>query len=88
MKEVIEPCFYLFAPQVYLIEVLIAVSLLLGLFTRDSWGSSWAPHEHEYVENWRCPGGEYESARGGNQGEVCGVAYLYCAEVMRDFPLT
>ena len=34
VKEVIQPNFYLFAPQVYATEVIIAVSLLLGLFTR------------------------------------------------------
>lgn len=34
VKEVVQPHFYLFAPQVYLTEVAIAVSLLLGLFAR------------------------------------------------------
>ena len=34
VKDVVQPHFYFFAPQVYAIEVLIAVSLLLGLFTR------------------------------------------------------
>ena len=32
--RVIQPNFYLFAPQVYAAEVIIAISLLLGLFTR------------------------------------------------------
>jgi uncharacterized membrane protein YphA (DoxX/SURF4 family) len=34
VEEVIQPHFYVFAPQVYLTEVIIAVSLLLGVFTR------------------------------------------------------
>jgi uncharacterized membrane protein YphA (DoxX/SURF4 family) len=34
VAQVVEPNFYLFAPQVYATEVIIAVSLLLGLFTR------------------------------------------------------
>jgi hypothetical protein len=32
VKEVVQPHFYFFAPQVYAIEVIIAISLLLGLF--------------------------------------------------------
>jgi len=34
VKEIVQPYFYFFAPQVYAIEVLIALSLMLGLFTR------------------------------------------------------
>jgi uncharacterized membrane protein YphA (DoxX/SURF4 family) len=34
VAQVIQPNFYLFAPQVYAAEVLIAISLLLGLFTK------------------------------------------------------
>jgi uncharacterized membrane protein YphA (DoxX/SURF4 family) len=34
VQEVVQPHFYFFAPQVYLAEVLIAVSLLLGVVTR------------------------------------------------------
>jgi uncharacterized membrane protein YphA (DoxX/SURF4 family) len=34
VAQVIQPNFYLFAPQVYAAEVIIAISLLLGLFTR------------------------------------------------------
>jgi len=34
VKDVIQPHFYLFAPQVYATEVLIAISLMLGLFSR------------------------------------------------------
>jgi uncharacterized membrane protein YphA (DoxX/SURF4 family) len=34
VKDLIQPHFYLFAPQVYMTEVLIAISLMLGLFTR------------------------------------------------------
>jgi uncharacterized membrane protein YphA (DoxX/SURF4 family) len=34
VAQVVQPNFYLFAPQVYAVEVLIAISLLLGLFTR------------------------------------------------------
>ncbi len=34
VKDVVQPHFYLFAPQVYLLEVAIAVSLLLGLWAR------------------------------------------------------
>jgi uncharacterized membrane protein YphA (DoxX/SURF4 family) len=34
VEKVIQPHFYVFAPQVYLTEVIIAVSLLLGVFTR------------------------------------------------------
>jgi uncharacterized membrane protein YphA (DoxX/SURF4 family) len=34
VEKVIQPHFYLFAPQVYMAEVIIAVSLLLGVFTR------------------------------------------------------
>jgi uncharacterized membrane protein YphA (DoxX/SURF4 family) len=34
VKEVIQPHFYFFAPQVYAVEVAIAVSLLLGLWSR------------------------------------------------------
>jgi uncharacterized membrane protein YphA (DoxX/SURF4 family) len=34
VKDVIQPHFYLFAPQVYATEALIAISLMLGLFTR------------------------------------------------------
>jgi uncharacterized membrane protein YphA (DoxX/SURF4 family) len=34
VENVIQPHFYFFAPQVYLTEVIIAVSLLLGVFTR------------------------------------------------------
>ena len=34
VKEVVQPHFYFFAPQVYLVEVAIAVSLLLGLWAR------------------------------------------------------
>ncbi|MBI4640078.1 MAG: DoxX family protein [Candidatus Tectomicrobia bacterium] len=34
VKEVIQAHFYFFAPQVYMTEVVIAISLMLGLFTR------------------------------------------------------
>jgi uncharacterized membrane protein YphA (DoxX/SURF4 family) len=34
VAQVIQPNFYLFAPQVYAAEVVIAVSLVLGLFTK------------------------------------------------------
>jgi thiosulfate dehydrogenase [quinone] large subunit len=34
VEKVIQPHFYFFAPQVYMTEVMIAVSLLLGVFTR------------------------------------------------------
>jgi uncharacterized membrane protein YphA (DoxX/SURF4 family) len=34
VKEVVLPHFYFFAPQVYFSELLIAVSLILGLFSR------------------------------------------------------
>jgi uncharacterized membrane protein YphA (DoxX/SURF4 family) len=34
VKDVLQPNFYLFAPQVYGAEVMIAASLMLGLFTR------------------------------------------------------
>ncbi len=34
VKNVVLPHFYFFAPQIYLSEVLIAISLMLGLFTR------------------------------------------------------
>jgi uncharacterized membrane protein YphA (DoxX/SURF4 family) len=34
VKDVVLPHFYLFAPQVYFSEVLIAVTLILGLFSR------------------------------------------------------
>lgn len=34
VKDVVLPHFYFFAPQVYLSEVLIAVTLILGLFSR------------------------------------------------------
>ena len=34
VEQVIQPNFYFFAPQVYATEVMIAVSLLLGVFTR------------------------------------------------------
>ncbi len=34
VQHVVQPNFYLFAPQVYLTEVAIAVSLMLGLLTR------------------------------------------------------
>jgi uncharacterized membrane protein YphA (DoxX/SURF4 family) len=34
VEKVIQPHFYFFAPQVYITEVIIAVSLLLGVFTR------------------------------------------------------
>ena len=34
IKEVVQPHFYFFAPQVYAVEVVIAVSLLLGLWAR------------------------------------------------------
>ena len=34
VREILQPHFSLFAPQVYAIEVLIAISLMLGLFTR------------------------------------------------------
>jgi uncharacterized membrane protein YphA (DoxX/SURF4 family) len=34
VKEVVLPHFYFFAPQVYFTEVLIAVTLILGLFSR------------------------------------------------------
>jgi uncharacterized membrane protein YphA (DoxX/SURF4 family) len=34
VKEVVLPHFYFFAPQVYFSEVLIAVTLMLGLFSR------------------------------------------------------
>jgi uncharacterized membrane protein YphA (DoxX/SURF4 family) len=34
VQHVIQPNFYLFAPQVYAIEVVIAISLLLGILTR------------------------------------------------------
>jgi uncharacterized membrane protein YphA (DoxX/SURF4 family) len=34
VEKVIQPHFYFFAPQVYITEVVIAVSLLLGVFTR------------------------------------------------------
>ena len=34
VEKIIQPNFYFFAPQVYATEVIIAVSLLLGIFTR------------------------------------------------------
>jgi hypothetical protein len=34
VEKVIQPNFYVFAPQVYTTEVIIAISLLLGVFTR------------------------------------------------------
>jgi len=34
LRDVLQPHFYLFAPQVYFSEVLIAVSLILGVFSR------------------------------------------------------
>jgi uncharacterized membrane protein YphA (DoxX/SURF4 family) len=34
VAQVVQPNFYLFAPQVYATEVMIAISLLLGLFTK------------------------------------------------------
>jgi uncharacterized membrane protein YphA (DoxX/SURF4 family) len=34
VKDIVLPHFYLFAPQVYFSEVLIAVTLILGLFSR------------------------------------------------------
>ena len=34
VKKIVLPHFYFFAPQVYAAEVLVAVSLMLGLFTR------------------------------------------------------
>jgi thiosulfate dehydrogenase (quinone) large subunit len=34
VQQVIQPNFYVFAPQVYLTEVVIAISLMLGLLTR------------------------------------------------------
>jgi len=34
VAQVVQPNFYLFAPQVYATEVVIAISLLLGLFTK------------------------------------------------------
>jgi uncharacterized membrane protein YphA (DoxX/SURF4 family) len=34
VAQVVQPNFYIFAPQVYAAEVVIAISLLLGLFTR------------------------------------------------------
>ena len=34
VKEIVQPNFYFFAPQVYAVEVCIAISLMLGLFTR------------------------------------------------------
>ena len=34
MAQVVQPNFYLFAPQVYAAEIIIAISLLLGLFTK------------------------------------------------------
>jgi hypothetical protein len=34
VKEIVQPHFYLFAPQVYASEVCIAISLMLGLFVR------------------------------------------------------
>jgi uncharacterized membrane protein YphA (DoxX/SURF4 family) len=34
VQQIIQPHFYVFAPQVYLTEVVIAVSLMLGLLTR------------------------------------------------------
>ena len=34
VEKLIQPHFYVFAPQVYLTEVIIAISLLLGVFTR------------------------------------------------------
>jgi uncharacterized membrane protein YphA (DoxX/SURF4 family) len=34
VEKVVQPHFYVFAPQVYAIEVIIAVSLLLGVLTR------------------------------------------------------
>jgi len=34
VKDVVLPHFYFFAPQVYFLEVLIAVTLILGLFSR------------------------------------------------------
>src|SRR5260221_12872842 len=34
VKDVVLPHFYFFAPQVYFSEVLIAVTLILGLFSR------------------------------------------------------
>jgi uncharacterized membrane protein YphA (DoxX/SURF4 family) len=34
VRNVVEPHFYFFAPQVYSVEVLIAISLIVGLFSR------------------------------------------------------
>jgi uncharacterized membrane protein YphA (DoxX/SURF4 family) len=34
VQTIIQPNFYVFAPQVYVAEVVIAISLMLGLFTR------------------------------------------------------
>jgi uncharacterized membrane protein YphA (DoxX/SURF4 family) len=34
VKDAVLPHFYFFAPQVYFLEVLIAVTLILGLFSR------------------------------------------------------
>jgi uncharacterized membrane protein YphA (DoxX/SURF4 family) len=34
VQNLIQPNFYVFAPQVYMTEVIIAISLMLGLFTR------------------------------------------------------
>jgi uncharacterized membrane protein YphA (DoxX/SURF4 family) len=34
VEHVVQPNFYLFAPQVYAMEVVIAISLLLGLLTK------------------------------------------------------
>src|ERR687896_53886 len=34
VQNVIQPNFYIFAPQVYVTEVIIAISLMLGLFTK------------------------------------------------------
>lgn len=33
VQEIVQPHFYVFAPQVYAMEVIIAISLMLGLFT-------------------------------------------------------
>jgi uncharacterized membrane protein YphA (DoxX/SURF4 family) len=34
VEHIIQPNFYVFAPQVYVTEVIIAISLMLGIFTR------------------------------------------------------
>jgi uncharacterized membrane protein YphA (DoxX/SURF4 family) len=34
VEHIVQPNFYVFAPQVYVIEVIIAISLMLGIFSR------------------------------------------------------